>query len=263
MVRFCPVVSGSSGNSVYIGTEHTNVLIDAGLSGKSIEKCLKQLDVEVETLDGIFITHEHSDHVKGVGVLSRRYDLPVFATEGTWEALETSIGVIAKKNKNIIYSGERFRLNDIIIKPFDIPHDAVEPVGYSVFADDIKMTVATDMGHITDEIKNGIADSHVILLEANHDVNMVRNGAYPYPLKKRILSDLGHLSNENAGQLLAQITTEKLKHVFLGHLSLENNSPALAYKTVSDVLFGCGITAGREFCMEMANRSGISSCIRL
>lgn len=263
MVRFCPVVSGSSGNSIYIGTEYTNLLIDAGLSGKKIEEGLRDLNVLAETLDGIFVTHEHSDHIKGIGVLSRRYDLPVYATEGTWVAMEESLGNIARKNKKIIYCGEKLELNDLIIKPFCIPHDAAEPVGYSVFADRVKMTVATDIGHITDDIKEGISDSDILLLEANHDINMVKNGSYPYNLKKRILSDFGHLSNENAGILLAEMATEKLKHVFLGHLSMENNRPALAYKTVSDILFQRGINAGKDFSMDMANRSTISRCIQL
>ncbi|HCT64142.1 MAG TPA: MBL fold metallo-hydrolase [Lachnospiraceae bacterium] len=262
-MRFCPVVSGSSGNSVYIGTDYTHLLIDAGVSGKIIQAGLSVLNVEGAMLDGIFVTHEHSDHIKGVGVLSRRFDLPIYATEGTWNAMENSLGQIARKNKKIIYSGEKLEINDLVISPFDIPHDAAEPVGYSVMAGDIKMTVATDLGHITDSVKNGIADSDILLLEANHDINMLKSGTYPYSLKQRILGEFGHLANENAGRLLSQMTTKRLKHVFLGHLSAENNTPSLAYKAVENILNENGIKVGRDFSMEMASRHSVSRCIEL
>lgn len=263
MIRFCPVVSGSSGNSVYIGTDYTHLLIDAGVSGKAIQAGLSAIDIEGEMLDGIFITHEHSDHIKGVGVLSRRFDLPIFATEGTWNAMEDGLGKIARKNKRIIYSGEKLELNDLVIRPFDIPHDAAQPVGYSVMAGDVKMTVATDLGHTSESVKNGIADSDILLLEANHDIDMLKRGSYPYSLKQRILGEFGHLANENAGKLLSEMTTTRLKHVFLGHLSSENNTPGLAYKAVENVLRDNGIKAGRDFTLEMANRHCISRCIEL
>lgn len=263
MIRFCPIVSGSSGNSVYIGTDYTHLLIDAGVSGKTIQGGLSALNVQGVMLDGIFVTHEHSDHVKGVGVLSRRFDLPVYATEGTWNAMESSLGQIARKNKKIIYSGEKLEINDLIISPFDIPHDAAEPVGYSVMAGDIKMTVATDLGHITDAVKNGIAHSDILLLEANHDVNMLKCGTYPYSIKQRILGEFGHLANENAGRLLSQMATKRLKHVFLGHLSAENNTPSIAYKAVENILNENGIKVGRDFSMEMASRHSVSRCIEL
>lgn len=261
MIRFCPVVSGSSGNSVYIGTDYTHLLIDAGVSGKAIQEGLSTINVEGGMLDGIFITHEHSDHIKGVGVLSRRFDLPIYATEGTWNAMESGLGKIARKNKKIIYSGEKLELNDLVISPFDIPHDAAEPVGYSVMAGDVKMTVATDLGHISDSVKNGIADSDILLLEANHDIDMLKRGPYPYTLKQRILGEFGHLANENAGKLLSEMTTKRLKHVFLGHLSSENNTPSLAYKAVESILYENGIKVGRDFSMELANRHSISRCI--
>jgi phosphoribosyl 1,2-cyclic phosphodiesterase len=261
MIRFCPVVSGSSGNSVYIGTDYTHLLIDAGVSGKTIQEGLSNINVEGEMLDGIFVTHEHSDHIKGVGVLSRRFDLPVYATEGTWNAMESGLGKIARKNKKVIYSGEKLELNDLVISPFNIPHDAAEPVGYSVMAGE--MTVATDLGNISDSVKNGIADSDILLLEANHDIDMLKRGPYPYSLKQRILGEFGHLANENAGKVLSEMMTTRLKHVFLGHLSSENNTPSLAYKSVESILYGNGIKVGRDFSMEMANRHCISRCIEL
>lgn len=263
MIKFCPIVSGSEGNSVYIGTEYTNILIDAGLSGKRIEEGLKQIDVLAETIDGIFVTHEHADHIQGVGVLSRRYDLPIFATEGTWNAMDCILGNISRKNRKIIYSGEKMEFNDLIINPFSISHDAAEPVGYSVLAGNIKMAVATDMGHVTDIVKEGVADSDILLVESNHDIDMLQNGSYPYYLRQRILSDRGHLSNDTAGGLLSEMVTSRLKHVFLGHLSNENNRPDLAYKTVEELLYQNRIKVGKDFKMEIANRKTISSCIQL
>ena len=263
MVKFCPVVSGSDGNSVYIGTEYTNILIDAGLSGKRIETELLKVNVMAEKLDGIFVTHEHSDHIQSVGILSRRYDIPVYATEGTWSAMENSLGKISRKNKEILYCGEKIEFNDLIINSFCIPHDAAEPVGYSVVADNIKMSVATDIGHITDDIRDGIADSDILLIESNHDVEMLKAGAYPYSLKQRILSDIGHLSNVNAGKLLTEMATLKLKHVFLGHLSHENNKPELAYKTVENFLYENRLHVGKDFHMEIARRKEASRLIQM
>ena len=263
MVKFCPLVSGSDGNSVYIGTEYTNILIDAGLSGKKIEEELSKVNVIAERLDGIFVTHEHSDHVQSVGILSRRYDLPVYATEGTWEAMDKPLGKIARKNRRVIYCGEKMEFNDLIINSFGIPHDAAEPVGYSIIANSVKMSVATDIGHITEDIKEGIADSDILLIEANHDVEMLKAGTYPYSLKQRILSDIGHLSNANAGKILAEMATSKLKHVFLGHLSHENNRPELAYKTVENFLYENRLHVGKDFHMEIARRKEVSRLIQM
>lgn len=263
MVKFCPIASGSDGNSTYIGTEYTNILIDAGLSGKRIEEGLKQVKVMGEALDGIFVTHEHTDHIQGVGILSRRYDLPIYATEGTWAAMENTLGKIARNNKKIIYSGEKMEINDLVINPFEISHDAAEPVGYSIMAGNVKMSVATDMGYVTEIVKENIADSDILLIEANHDVEMLKAGPYPYHLRQRILGDKGHLSNETAGGLLAELFTERIKHVFLGHLSHENNHPKLAYQTVDELLYQVKIRADKDFKMEVANRKAVSSCICL
>lgn len=255
---FCPISSGSSGNCTYISTGGTRILVDAGESGKKIQEGLKTLGVDGDSLDALFITHEHADHIKGAGILSRRFDIPIYATQGTWDAMEDSIGNIARHNKKIVYSGENCVLNDICIKPFAISHDAAEPVGYSVFADNIKMTVATDLGHVSDELKENVADSDILLLEANHDLEMLRNGPYSWPLKKRIMSDVGHISNIAAGELLAEVMSERLKHVFLGHLSAENNTPHVAYDTVEAILKNNGIVVGRDLKMDMALRYSVS-----
>lgn len=235
-IAFCPLASGSSGNCTFIGTEYTKVLIDTGLSGVKVENALQSIGVDARDLSAIFITHEHSDHVGGAGVLSRRYNLPIYATEGTWNGMAAAIGKIGYSNRNILYDDQFVIINELCVKPFEIPHDANEPVGYNVTCGDIKMSVATDIGHITNTVRQSIVDSDILLLEANHDIEMLQKGPYPYPLKRRILGDNGHLANIAAGNLIAQIISDKMRHIYLGHLSEENNTPELAYKTVADIL---------------------------
>lgn len=262
-VKFCSIASGSSGNSIYVGTEHTRILFDAGLSGKRIQQGLKELQVDGGQIDALFITHEHTDHIKGAGILSRRFDIPIFATQGTWDAMENKLGSVAPKNKRFVYNGENCVVNDICIHPFEIPHDAAEPVGYSIIAEKYKMTIATDLGHVTDVIRENIIDSDVLLLEANHDIEMLKNGAYPWSLKQRILGEQGHISNVTAGELLSEVITGKMKHVFLGHLSAENNLPFLAYKTVEKILNKEHIKVGTYFKMDMALRHCNSRMVEL
>lgn len=263
MVKFCPLASGSSGNSLYIGTDSTGILIDAGLSGRELIKRLDTLHVSGASIDALFITHEHIDHIKGAGIISRKFDIPIYATTGTWEAMEGSIGGIAPKNVRYVYKGESCAVNDICVLPFDIPHDAAEPVGYSIFAGNHKMTAATDLGHITDTVRDSISGSRALLLEANHDVDMLRRGSYPARLKKRILGEKGHISNETAGLLLSEIADKTLEYVFLGHLSDENNEPHLAYETVASMLMKSGINVGKTLKMDMAARYSVSCPVAL
>lgn len=254
-LEFCTIASGSSGNCTYIGTEHTKILIDAGISGRKIEEGLAELKLTGEAIDALFITHEHVDHIKGAGILSRRFDIPVFATAETWAAMEGSLGKIAPSNKRVIYADEVCPVNDICVKPFAIPHDAAEPVGYTVFNGARKITLATDIGHVTDTVRENIEGSDLLLLESNHDIDLLRKGSYPWPLKQRILGEKGHLSNAAAGELLAEVMTGKTKYVFLGHLSEENNDPHLAYETVEKILRQNRIEVGKHLKMDMASRS--------
>lgn len=260
-VTLCPLASGSSGNCSYIATEQTHLLIDAGLSGKKIESALTQINVSPSCLDAIFITHEHNDHIIGAGVLSRRYDLPLFATEKTWAKLENLnlIGQIAAHNKRIIYNEESAVINDIKVCPYPIPHDAAEPVGFTVTAQNRKIAFATDFGHITDTIREYITDSDALVIESNHDMDMLMHGPYPYRLKKRISSDSGHLSNETTGTLITQIFTSKLKHIYLAHLSEENNTPSLAHSTVLNILTKAKLKIGVDLMLHLAQRSAVSS----
>lgn len=257
-VRFCPIRSGSSGNCIYVGSEKTNILIDAGLSGKTIKEGLESLKINPENIDALFITHEHKDHIKGAGIISRRYNIPIYATPGTWEAMEGEIGAVAPKNIKYVYSGENCIINDVCVTPFELPHDAKEPVGYSFYTSKNKVSVATDLGHITDTVKDAVSDSNVLLLEANHDIKKLKEGSYPFYLKQRILGEKGHISNETAGNFLAQLVNDKLKYVYLGHLSDENNTPELAFKTVLDILAQSGIETGTYLKMDYAARYSMS-----
>ncbi len=262
-VKFCTIASGSSGNSAFVGTEHTKILIDAGVSGKCITQALSYLETAGDTIDALFITHEHTDHIKGAGVISRKFDIPIYATCGTWQSMENQIGNISQKNKRFVYAQEPCIINDICVYPFAIPHDAMEPVGYSIETENHKITIATDLGHITNDIKQKLLDSEILLLEANHDEEMVKNGCYPYYLKERILGKKGHISNRTAGNLLCDIMSERLKYVFLGHMSEQNNYPRLAYQTVKSILEKNDIKIGKYFQLDTVSRYNSSRVVEL
>jgi phosphoribosyl 1,2-cyclic phosphodiesterase len=261
-VTFCPLASGSSGNSVYIATQSAKILIDAGLSGKNIEAALRDISVDAADIDAVFITHEHTDHIRGAGILSRRFDIPLYATENTWRRAEM-LGNIAPRNKKTVYEYEKCFLNDMTLLPFPIPHDAAQPVGYAVFAQGRKLSIATDIGRETDDIKESIADSDLILLESNHDIDMLLNGPYPPALKRRVMGERGHLSNVSAGRLLADIMSSRLKTVFLGHLSEENNLPLVAVDTVARILEAEKIGVGSCLKLALAQRERVSEAVTL
>lgn len=256
-IRMCPIVSGSSGNCIYVGNGSTNLLIDAGISGVKIAEGLNKINVSPSNIDAIFITHEHSDHIKGVGVFSRRFDKPIYATEGTWNGMYDAIGKINEKNIRYINKNSEISLGKISITPFEIPHDANSPVGYTFKSDNVKATIATDIGCITSEVKSALKDADIMLIEANHDVKMLKEGSYPAVLKRRILSDSGHLSNETTAKLIAEVISSRLKYIYLAHLSSENNLPQLAFNTVFNYLRDNGLLTDR--CkMRTALRNEIS-----
>lgn len=262
-LEFATIASGSSGNCVFIGTEHTKILIDAGLSGKNIEAGLDKIGVKGSDIDALFLTHEHDDHIKGAGVFSRRFGTPIYATCGTWNGGEYKMGKIKPYLKNVISGGENLVLNDLCIRAFNIPHDANEPVGYNVISEKHKISVATDIGHVTKTVMDSIAESSILLLESNHDVEMLKNGPYPEPLKRRIYGDNGHLSNDTAGKLLACSMCGKLSYVRLGHLSIENNTEQLAFETVESILNRYKIKVGTYLDMAVAARHGVKEIIEL
>ncbi|MFV0504619.1 MAG: MBL fold metallo-hydrolase [Lachnospirales bacterium] len=237
MEIFKPLISSSSGNATFISSGNTNILIDAGTAGKKIENLLSDINISAEDLDAIFVTHEHMDHISGVGVLSRKYNLPIFATEDTWKYIDkhNKIGKINDSNKMTIYQEEKFTFNDMMLLPFGVSHDASDTVGYNIFMNNRKYTVTTDIGIATDNLANKLSGSHAILIESNHDIDMLNNGSYPDYLKNRILSNTGHLSNIATGNLLTKIDTSNLEQVYLAHLSEENNNPRLALNTVTSI----------------------------
>lgn len=230
----CSIASGSSGNCVYVGNENTNIIIDAGISGKRIVEGLSGIGVDPSDLDAILITHEHSDHISGLGVMARRYEIPIYATVETIHAIlrTKSVGKIKKELFHIVEADSPVDVKDMSITPFSISHDASNPVCYTVSSNEHKIGVATDLGTYDDYIISNLEGCEMLLLEANHDINMLEVGNYPYILKRRILGEKGHLSNDNSGRLIDRLLTSQLKYIFLGHLSKENNYPELAYETV-------------------------------
>lgn len=233
-MRICSIASGSSGNCIYVGSDATHLLVDVGISGKRTEAGLKELDLSMRDIDGIFITHEHADHVAGLGVLGRKYGIPVYATKGTIEAIKnmSSVGEIPEELFCPVCADEKIIIKDLVCNPMKISHDAAEPVAYRISHGRKKVGIITDLGNYNDYTVESLRGMDALLLEANHDVNMLQVGPYPYHLKQRILGDKGHLSNERAGQLLCDLIHDKLQAVVLGHLSKENNLPELAYEAV-------------------------------
>ncbi|MDO4321714.1 MAG: MBL fold metallo-hydrolase [Lachnospiraceae bacterium] len=254
---FCSIASGSSGNCIYVGTEHTGVLIDAGISGKKVVAGLNSIDRRPEELDGILITHEHSDHIKGLGVLARKYGIPVFCSAGTKRAMlgQKMLGKVDESLFHEIIPDESFHIKEMEIQPFRVSHDAAEPVAYRLSQEDKSVAVATDLGYYDDYIVDHLRNLDAVLIESNHDVNMLQVGTYPYYLKQRILGFKGHLSNDNAGRLLGEILHDKMKSVMLGHLSKENNYEALALATVcAEITMGDNPFKADDFPIQIAKR---------
>jgi len=250
MIKFCPLVSGSSGNATFISYKNTKILVDCGVSARQIKYLLGQIGESLQDISAILITHEHSDHVKGAGVLFKT--VPVYATEKTWQAMtrrqENAMPALAR----VIAADETIELNDLTVQPFSIPHDAADPVGYNLMGSNKKVTVATDMGKISESVATAIRGSDTILLESNYDPGMLQNGRYPWFLKNRITSNLGHLSNEQAATLCCAFVRSGTRRIILGHLSENNNLPDMAFGAVKDAL--CQIGADQDIFLEVAQR---------
>ena len=263
-MRFVSIASGSSGNCIYAGTETTHVLIDAGISTKRIEKGLCDVGVKPSELSAICITHEHSDHVRGLGVLSRKYEIPIYGTEKTLEEIRKMkyLGEYPRELFRPIRPDVDFAVGDMTVKPFHIDHNAADPVAYRLQHGGKSIAVATDLGHYDQYTIDHLLDLDAVLLESNHDLHMLETGPYPYYLKRRIMGDYGHLSNENAGRLLNCILNDKLKHILLGHLSKENNLPELAYETVKvEVDMGECPYRASDFHIAVAKRDEMSEIL--
>jgi phosphoribosyl 1,2-cyclic phosphodiesterase len=245
-VRFSVLASGSTGNAIYVATDRVSVLIDVGITGKQAEAALREIGVNPGELDAILVTHEHVDHIKGIGVMARRYNLPIYANQKTWAELDKQIGTIREDQKRFFEVGEKKELEDLGIESFGISHDAAEPMGFCFYHGRKKLSVATDLGYVSDRIKQTIRDADAYIFEANHDVEMLRMSQYPWSIKQRILSDVGHLSNEAAGEALGDFLSGRAERVYLAHLSKENNMIDLARLTVKSVLEERGLKVGDD-----------------
>lgn len=261
MARFCPLFSSSDGNCVYIGTASGGILIDTGVSAKRIKTALADIGVELSSIGAVFVTHEHIDHVRGLPVLAGGARLSVYSSPGTIEALRGQ-GFLSRGIEAYPVNGKGVDICGMHVSAFETSHDSVQSVGYIIVTpDDRKIAVATDTGVVTEAMSTALSGCDLVLLESNHDVGMLRNGPYPYPLKRRILSDKGHLSNdlcsEEAGRLLESGTTRFV----LGHLSRENNMPGLALETTRCVFTAMGAAEGIDYTLSVAMPAGVPATV--
>jgi phosphoribosyl 1,2-cyclic phosphodiesterase len=263
-MRFESIASGSSGNCIYVGSANTHLLMDVGISRKRTVDALREIELDMRDIDGIFLTHEHTDHITGLPVIAKHSDMPIYATKGTIDAIRKM-----PKYQDIdparfisVRADEPVTVGDLTIDPMHISHDAADPVGYRIYEGAKKACICTDLGCYTDYTRECLKNSDVLLLESNHDINMLQVGSYPYRLKQRILGERGHLSNASSGQLLSKVLNNHLKGIFLGHLSQENNLPELAFETVRvEIMFSDSDYRPEELPISVAKRSAPSALI--
>ena len=257
MLKFISFGSGSSGNCYYLGTATDGLIIDIGIGIRTLKKYCKEYGIQLNSVKRILITHDHADHIKSVGALSHDMNLPVYATHKVHEGIDKNYCITRKvsaDHKKEIVPGESITLGDFKVKPFAVPHDASENVGYEIEVEGVVFVVITDVGRITEDICASIRRANYLVIEANHDVEMLKTGPYPDYLKQRIRSGNGHLSNMECGEALVENMTEALKHVWLCHLSEENNHPELARKTVETILRSHGVIPGKDLELEVLKR---------
>lgn len=263
-MRMMTIASGSSGNCIYVGNDNTHILIDTGVSRKKIVDGLKAAQLSISDISAVLVTHEHSDHIKGLGVLTRKDEIPVYSTKGTIAGIKACdyIGELNNDLFHCIEADRDFKINDLTVHAFNISHDANEPVAYTINDGEKKVGIATDLGFYDDYIVDNLTGSQAMLIEANHDVNLLQVGSYPYYLKQRILGNKGHLSNENSGRLIDRVLHNDVKHIFLGHLSKENNYDKLAFETVRlEIDMSDSAYKAADFNIEVARRDVPSDII--
>lgn len=246
-LRFSVLASGSTGNAVYVETEQQRLLIDAGLSGKKMDELFQSINRDPKDLTGILVSHEHSDHIKGVGIFARKHKLPIYANEKTWQAMDGHLGNLSTEQKFVFGTGEVKSFGNLDVESFGVSHDAAEPMFFSFHHEGKKLVLATDMGYVSERIKGTIKDADMFIFESNHDTNMLRMGKYPWSIKRRILSDVGHVSNEDAAMALSECIGDKTSRIYLAHLSLDNNMKDLARLSVEQVLKEQGMAVGEQF----------------
>lgn len=250
MVRFCSISSGSRGNAIFVSDGKTRIMIDCGISGAKLQKGLSLIDERCEDIDAVLITHEHNDHIGGVGVLHRMSGADIYANELTMAAAERSFG---KVNPGCICTfDDDFSIGDISVMPFKTSHDSVRSVGYRLSVGGESVAVATDMGIVNDRTKKALLGCKNVLLESNHDINMLKNGPYPYKLKERILSEGGHLSNDDASVFACELVKNGCEKIVLGHLSEENNLVSLAYSKTNEAFLSEGIQTDKDVSLQVA-----------
>ena len=257
MLKFISFGSGSSGNCYYLFTETEGLIIDVGIGIRTMKKFFRDYGLSLSSIHHVCITHDHADHIKSVGSISHEYRLPIHATANVHAGIDRNYCVQRKlkpETKRIVTPGQPMQMGCFHVTPFSVPHDATENVGYHIEAEGINFCLITDAGSVTDEMRTHISQADYLVIEANHDVEMLTQGPYPAHLKNRIMSATGHLSNHDCAVAIAENMKEGLKHVWLCHLSEENNHPELARKTVESVLRQYGIVAGKDFELEILKR---------
>lgn len=258
MIKFISFGSGSSGNCYYLFTETDGLLIDTGVGLRNLKKRFKDYGLTLSSVHNILITHDHADHSKSSGSISHEFNLPVFATQLVHKGIEKNYCVRRKIDatlKNIIEKGTTYNIGEFKVTPFDVPHDSTDNVGYFIQAGSTTFCLVTDVGHVTEEIRGYISKANYLVIEANHDEDMLKRGSYPEYLKRRIMGPTGHLSNRNCALTLAACITPQLHHVWLCHLSEENNHPELARKTIETVLSEHGVSSGKDFVLDVLGRT--------
>ena len=258
----CPLFSGSSGNAVLAVLGGTRILVDAGVSARRITGALRTLGVGPEELDAVVVTHDHIDHIKGLPVLAKQLRAPIYANAGTWKGIDARCPGIPEERRAVFRTGEEFQAGGARIRPFAIPHDTADPVGFTLSCGAGRLGVATDLGHLSESWLRELEGCQALVLEANHDVEMLRRGPYPEHLKRRILSADGHLCNEDSGRALARLVRRGAQAAFLAHLSQENNLPETAGETVARQLEAEGIRPG-DVWLTVARRDAPSAMLVL
>ena len=261
-MKFCSLYSGSTGNSLFVESKDTKILIDAGVSVKKIIEALGTMDIDIKDINAVIVTHEHIDHIKSVGTLANKYNIPIYANLGTWNGIDNENKVAKIEDRNYFKSGEKFEIGDLKINSFATSHDAMESCGFTIENDGQKLSIATDLGEMTSEVLKNLKKSKFLLLESNYEPELLKCCSYPYILKRRIAGERGHLSNNEAGKTISKLVEYGLENVMLGHLSKESNFPELAQKTVINEMLQNGIKE-KEIELGVASRINPSKVINI